>query len=205
MLRVTSKIRAPYGGTFWVRDPITQKEYEGGTFENLFNRVCAGRAANGIPMGLDFEDEVESWVCANQPSECSQALPGQFKLKSSIGLWDVVRGTASLLNHKAQGSPLVSQDEANRRAAICSKCPANVQMTLPCHRCMSSLENVAHYVSNAGSTPYDDQMRSCGICGCWTKTAVWVELGVQCVAVTQSMRDQFKVTRSLWNCWKNCD
>jgi hypothetical protein len=170
----------------------------------VINRATAYRRANSIPIGLDFEEEIESQVCQRYPSECEVSKRALGIGLVAPGLWDVVRGTAVMINHKAHDSQLVPQEEANRRAQICFNCPLRSQMTLPCSRCMSALENVVNAITGSHGTPFDEKLSACAICKCYISASVWLPLETQCVGVSDDMRERFGFARESFNCWKNC-
>lgn len=197
---ITSMVRSPYGGMYHWRDPITGVEVKGTTGDMLYQNAVAERLANGVPMGLEFWDSVMADVCRDYPTECSNVDPTQIR-KRGWSMGDIVRGTLVMMNHKLNGSQLVSQEEANRRAQICSTCPHAAFFTKPCTGLCRELSNLLGSTGNK-STPYDNDLRACNICGCWTKVAVWFPLETQCVGVTEEMKTQFA---GVSNCWKQCE
>jgi hypothetical protein len=196
-MRIISQI--PYGGSFLWRDPLTRQEVRGTTFEQLMHFAYQERKANGVPVGLDFEQEVERDICANYPDDCENVPPGTRR-KSHWSMGEIVRGTMTFARHKLTGSQLVAQATANERAAICASCPQAVFFSKPCAGLCSELVNV---LSGTGSksTPYDHDLRACGICGCWTRVAVWFPLDTQCPDVNEEMAKQFAAVP---RCWKQC-
>lgn len=197
---ITSMIRSPRGGIYFWRDPITGVELQATTGDMLYDRAVAERTANGVPMGLEFWDSVMADVCRDYPDECSNVDPNQPRRRGwSMG--DIVRGTLVMMNHKLNGSELVSQEEATRRAGICAVCPHAAYFSKPCTGLCRDLANLLGSTGQK-STPYDNDLRACGICGCWTKVSVWFPLETQCVGVTDEMKAQFKVTS---RCWKQCE
>lgn len=173
-------------------------------FNNLYDRAVAYRRSNSIPIGLDFEDEIESAVCEKYPQECEVNRRTLGVPNIAPGLYDVVRGSVVMMNHKAHGSQLVEQEEANRRAQICFNCPLRAQMTLPCSRCISALENVVQIITGSHSTPHDERLSACGICKCFIAASVWLPLETQCIGVDPEMREKFAFAKEHFNCWKNC-
>jgi len=202
--RLVSRIRMPHGGLFYIEDPLTKRPIEGTTFEMLINKAMAYRKANSIPIGLDFEEEVECQVCERYPQECEISKRAMGMPTTAPGLYDVVRGTAVMINHKAHGSQLVDQTEANRRAEICFRCPLRVQMTLPCARCISALENVVQVITGSHGTPFDERLSACAICKCYISASVWLPLETQCVGVNEEMREKFDFAKQHFSCWKAC-
>lgn len=202
--RLMSRVLMPHGGMFHIEDPLTKYPLEGTTFGMLYDRAVSYRRSNSIPIGLDYEDEIECKVCERYPDECEISKRGLGIPLVAPGLYDVVRGSMVMINHKAHESQLVDQAEAERRAAICSKCPFKAQMTLPCARCLSALENVVLAITGAHHTQYDERLAACGVCKCYISASVWLPLETQCVGVSDEMRERFAFAKESFNCWKNC-
>lgn len=197
---LTSMVRSPYGGVYVWRDPLTGVEVKGTTGQMLYDNVIAERTANGAPKGLELWDEVMRDICRDYPDECSNVDPNQVRRRGwSMG--DIVRGTMVMMNHKLNGSQLVDQEEATRRARICASCPQAAYFSKPCTGLCRELVNLLGSTESR-STPYDHDLRACNVCGCWSKVAVWFPLETQCVGVTEEMKAQFRTTV---NCWKRCD
>ena len=163
--RLTSLCRAPYGGLYVWRDPITGIEVKGTTGDMLYSNAVAQRNANSVPMGLEFWDSVMSDLCRDYPNECSNVDPNQVR-RRPWAMGDIVRGTLVMMNHKLTGSQLVSQEEANRRAKICASCPHAAYFSKPCTGLCRELSNLLMSIGNR-TTPYDHDLRACNICGCW--------------------------------------
>ena len=202
--RLVSKINSPHGGGFWINDPLTGNEIHGTTFEMVLNRARDKRRANSIPIGLEFDDEIEEVCCNKYPQECEVNKRTLGIPSVSPGLYDVARASAIMIKHKVSDSDLVSQEEANRRAQICRNCPFRAQMTLPCSRCFSALENVVGWITGSRGTPYDEKLSACGICKCYLSASVWLPLSTQCLAITDEMKEKFAFAREISGCWKTC-
>ncbi len=198
-IALTSMVKTPYGGQYHWKDPITGVTVSGTTGDMLYNNAVLERIANGVPMGLEFWDSVMTDVCKDYPQECSNVDPTRVRQRG-WGMMDIVRGSLVMMNHKLNGSELVSQEEATRRASICATCPQSAYFSKPCTGLCRDLANLLSATGNK-STPYDHDLRACNICGCWTKVAVWFPLETQCVGVTDDMKEQFK---SISGCWKTC-
>lgn len=198
-MTLTSHIRPPYGGIYVWRDPLTRQEVKGTNFDVLLRLAYEQRRANGAPIGLDFEKEIENDICRSYPDECENVPPGARR-KSHWSMGEIVRGTMTFARQRATGAQLVDAPLANKRASICATCPQAVYFSKPCAGLCAELVNV---LSGTGgkSTPYDNDLRACGICGCWTRVAVWFPLDVQCADVNAEMQKQFEAVPG---CWKQC-
>lgn len=90
----------------------------------------------------------------------------------------------SLKNYLLTGGHLVSQEEANRRAAICVACHNNVACATArpskgvCRSCGRFVEDVAIRLAKAAllqgrQTPQNAALKCCGICGCDNQLQIW--------------------------------
>ena len=204
-----SRIRSPYGGILYWVDPISKAEVKGTTYEMLMANAIAERKANGIPIGLEFEAEVEEALCRDYPQECMGADPRMPRART-LDFDTVLRGTKVLLAVAVEQakhllglaeSPLVEQTSADYRAMTCAKCEMNRSYQQGCTRCQDILKLVRQ-IKGTRSTPYDSQLKACQICGCSTEAHVWVRLDLLAKGVDDEMRAKFKVMGDLAHCWK---
>jgi hypothetical protein len=54
-------------------------------------------------------------------------------------------------------------------------------------------------VTGSAETPYDPNLKSCSVCGCYLRVAIWVPLDLQQQVLSPEQQDQF---RRVPNCWK---
>jgi hypothetical protein len=202
--RIITRINSPHGGDVLLYDPLTNFEIHGTTFNMAYDRLCNYRRSNGHPIGLDFPEQIEEQFCNRYPNECEVNRRTLGVPLAAPGLYDVARASAIMIKHKINDSELVSQDEANRRAQICRNCPLRAQMTLPCSRCFSALENVVGWITGARGTPYDEKMSACGVCSCYISASVWLPLSTQCLAISDDMKERFAFAKEMFGCWKEC-
>lgn len=195
-LRLVSETQVPYGGGYTITDPMTNVQVYGTTFKMVCDRIRDARKANSVPIGLGFEDEVESWICAKYAVECfdSNAIkPRQLSLS------DIVAGSRVMLSHWWNGRKIVSREEAERRGAICVSCPMNVKFSKPCNGMCPELSEVVSGITNAQGTRFDVSLHSCSLCGCHLQSAIWVPLELQTAVLTDKQVEQFE---SIPECWK---
>jgi hypothetical protein len=191
----------PHGGGWRITDPMTGVSVFGILFDQLVRKMKDVRRANGIPIGIEFEDEVEKWCCESKPDECQETDP-EWPVVRPLDLGDIVRGSAVMMAHKLAGSPLVTRQEAERRAQICLGCKFNQNFAKPCSGICQELLNVVNSVTGHVGTQYDSQLHACGVCKCFLQASIWLPLDIQCKGVTDKQRAQFK---NVPNCWKQCD
>jgi hypothetical protein len=194
----------PYGGIFDLNLPEKGIVGKGTQFQSLCNDIRRYRKANAIPIGLGFEDEVEREVCAKYPAECNETdirIPDRNR---RCTFDDVILGTKVMVRLKLSGNKLVSHEEANRRAKICSTCPNNITPALPCGGVCGELANVINAIVGGNGTPFDPKLNSCAICCCYLSASVWVPLEVQTPDLPDLYKLQFQTAKEMCGCWKEC-
>lgn len=203
-LRLIHKQRIPYDAPFVMDDKASGFVGQGINFETLVANVQKFRRANEIPIGLGFESELEAAVCAKYPSECKETdinLPP--KTAPRLRLKDVILGTKvmlSLIGARLVGNnPIVSEEEAARRANICAGCKFNVKYPLPCGGFCGELRDLVHSIVGNRKSHRDDELGACGICGCELKSSVWVVREIQFDPLPENLKNQF---RGIEWCWK---
>jgi hypothetical protein len=173
------------------------------TWDQLMAKATAARRANGVPIGVDFENEVEQWAVLAHPDEVEVWDPDMPK-KVRLGLDDIIHGMRVIVALKMAGSPLVSREEAERRAGICARCYMNQGFSRPCATC-GGLEDLVRALVGAQGTSQDDKLHACGICHCLNKAQVWLPLDILAKGVTDQMKTQFSKMAELTGCWKQVD
>jgi len=187
----------PYGGLWKLNRPDLGIVGEGYVFDILVENCKKWRQSNGLPIGLGFSQEVEAACCADKPDHCKPCSP---KLAPrTLGFSDVMTGTASMFSFMVAGKPLVTGAEAERRAAICSKCPFNVAFKTPCAGICESLKRMVRAIVGKATTSQDASLRSCHVCGCFLQSAVWLPLDLQIKPLTEKQKATLV---SIPHCWK---
>ena len=192
----------PHGGKWWFVYPDTGHTITGRNHDDIMAEAKAHANANNLPIGLLFEDQVEDWICQAMPNACVDCDDGKPIRVPHLTMGDVERGTKVALRHWMNNRELVSEEEANRRAVVCVKCPYNRSFAKPCGGLCGFLKDVVRSLIGAKGTKHDGKLHACGICHCWLASAIWVPLNIQCPDVTSEMKELF---HKLSNCWKRCD
>jgi len=172
---------------------------QGYLFEVIANRCRDWRRANGVPIGLGFEDELEQALCRQHPSACETDDPREPIQPRRLNYRDVLVGTQVMASFIAKGMPVVDQAEAERRAAICANCIANQDFGRPCSGICGKLEEIVTKIVGGKHTSKDDSLNSCVICGCYLKAAVWMDRETQWKPLSEHQKIQFE---QIPNCWK---
>jgi hypothetical protein len=188
---------------------------KGPSFKGLLTAVSQYRMANGLPVPANIRRLVEEQICLameqdGEGEECGRcAYLSEEDSKNPPALRDWKHGPGSLLNfgraaavvvgEMAVGEPVcVSKEEAERRAAVCSQCPHNVNI-VNCWGC-GELGKVFRAIQGGLETSLDARLESCDRCGCALKTKVWITDD----ALTKVEREQGITGAEFpgW-CWRN--
>lgn len=109
-----------------------------------------------------------------QPS--SSRLPSRV-VSVAADIKRAAQGTAVVLDWLTSGGAPVSQELANKRAAICVSCPKNVEgswyTVAPAELIRSTLSARSDLKL---ATPSDDRLKSCDVCKCLMPLKVWTPL-----------------------------
>ena len=150
------------------------------TFDSLLGKVLAHRKNMNYPLVSEgyntLSDEVQDYICwslnpVDQVANCQMG----FTTVTSVN-WQVVAKFLRTMGSwfMSHGFSPAPQEEADRRALICSTCPLNVGLS-GCGPCALTLQGIRAALLKR-STPYDAQLSACGICGCDNALSVHVPL-----------------------------
>lgn len=131
------------------------------------------RRANNLPIPADFASRAEDQLCGElPPTWCKQS--GGSTVDTGFSLGDVVDWIKAVANRFVSGQPLVSQEEANRRARICVQCPLNIDAG-GCGSCSKAVSFLTPGMASR-STPYDSDLKNCAICKCFNRVQAFFPL-----------------------------
>jgi len=146
----------------------------------LIPMVAAHLRANNLPAMLDPEEDIDSYICAAMSERqrgkrctfCSgETRPEHVKIgvNDALGFVDFVT---------KNGWSFVTPEEAERRASICASCPWNLPLAQHCPTCEAAklLVEGAHKISGSRTTSHDRALKNCGVCGCFLKVKVHVQM-----------------------------
>lgn len=179
--------------------PETRVTVRGGDYYDLFLKVKQHRVANNIPLGAQWQDEVEDQLCrALPPGFCKQTDPNRDKVNvmTRVTWTDIEHGTSVMVNWALAGLPYVDQALAEERADICTRCFYNVQIQERCGGC-GALVNLVHRAIGGRKTASDPLLRSCAVCKCSNAVQVHFPIDQLAKGVPPEMLKQFPD----W-CWK---
>jgi len=141
-------------------------------------------------------EEMEDQLCRRLSGEWCVGGDGNTFINTRFTLHDFLRGTRVLGSFVLNGQ-VVSQETADARALICSRCFANVRVP-GCASC-TGMANAVAEVKGKKHTRYDPQLQVCGVCHCSNEAQVWIPTEHLAKGVTPEMMEQY---RQIPECWK---
>lgn len=142
-------------------------------FPTLIEAIKKHLDANDIPIRVELEREIHEFSCQKVPDSCEEL---DEKSGEKIKLWYLAKKFfTAVISAATQG--LVSQDEAERRALICSTCPHNGGSSL--NLCTGGC-HTAKFVKEAAEalstkhTSLDNRLNTCTRCECSLRLKIWI-------------------------------
>ena len=124
--------------------------------------------ANQREIPASLETDMQDQICKTlPPGWCLYDDPARPRPTVSLSWNDVASGVKTFAKWITGGMKFVDQKEADRRAAICSRCYLNVNV----QGCSGCQEIVQEVVRNRKSK-YDAALRTCAVCRCFLKAKV---------------------------------
>jgi hypothetical protein len=182
MLTIADKNKAlPRGSKY--KDPHSGMDFPHSglhiySWESLLRQIKTHRIACDGDLDIGWEMRVEHEFCEQNPSIRSIHYAPSKDLTITVG--DMSRFGYSLKTHILNGAKNVPQEEANRRAEICMKCPMRIESGI-CSGCNNLLSFFDGVIFGKKSTPYDDRLGNCGVCKCYNKISVHWPLEAQSI------------------------
>ncbi len=178
------------------------------SLEELFKRVKQHYQDNDIPLPDDWQDRVEDQLCKKLPAgwcnyEAGESGVGFQPNLSGEKILKGIQSLSSMALSAAKGEEVfVSQEEANKRAEICSRCFYNMPSNF-CSGCGigQAITSLVAKVRGGRKTDSDSSLQSCGICGCKNEAIVHVNRNL----LLKGEKNETTSARPDW-CWvKNPD
>ena len=124
----------------------------------------------------DLSSQIENALCARLAGNAN-CVPCS-KAKQVLGFNSIVRWVKAMYHFAKENKfELVAQDEAERRAEICAKCPLQIS-TSGCWGC-KGIAGMLPAIAGARKTSFDAQLKACGVCGCYNAVSVHLPLAAQ--------------------------
>lgn len=206
----TPEANIPLRG-FFALQPETGRVINAPTISMMVSEVLKYRSANNLPIEKNIRRQVEIQICATMhPDEAARLCeflddndannPAHLRRRSS-GVEDLEnfgKAVKAVMESAAKGTTLhVSQEEADRRGAICGSCPKNIPIA-SCSGC-GTLGSIYRSITSRQSSSYDYLLRACDVCGCDNKTQVHFTAEVLKLAAE---KQGFKAAEFPEWCWK---
>jgi hypothetical protein len=177
------------------------------SIEDLFRKVEAHYKDNAIPLPSDWKDRVEDQICRRLPAGwCNYSGEKYVGFQPQLSAETILKGIKSLSAMAlaaVKGEEVwVDQNEANKRAEICSRCFYNMSSNF-CGGCATgqAIREMVSKVKGSRSTPSDANLQSCGVCGCKNEAIVHVNRNL----LLTGEKSETTARRPDW-CWvKNPD
>lgn len=158
---------------YWVPIEETKTAFISYGWNELVRMVSAHLKGNGIHVPADLNLEMMARFCeltkspACAPDDPYATERQSFMRKSQRFL----RAMDDAVMHGG----LVSQEEANRRAALCAQCPKNDKASFSfCLGCSAQTAAAKLAKMTLGwATPLDDKLKVCKICECSLVLKIW--------------------------------
>jgi hypothetical protein len=196
MLRLSNRSHVPTGG-FRYTQPESGLQIDANSFDQLMVRIKEHRDANGYPININIEAEVEDQVCRNTTTGQWCREIDEEPAPRSYRVNEVLRFSRMLANKFIKGGERVEQATANARAAICAGCPDN-NVVHGCDGCGAGvIQTAIRRVTGAGVTPYDSELKTCRWCGCFNAAQVWFPLEILKDNMSEEIHDSLPE-----HCWK---
>lgn len=169
---------------------------------NWFANIQAHRVANNLPE-ISLE-QAEAQLCETlPPGWCTHSLPEQRSrpwVNTRLRWRDIVEGTKAYIALMVSGFQTVSQEEADRRAAICSGCFLKITPQ-GCGSCVKLSRIIVMDIAGK-KTQHDSFIanQACGACACPLQPIVHFPL-----ALLERADNDAKQTAFTSFCWRKKD
>lgn len=200
-MRFRNTQAVPPSGYSWIDPDIPSPPINRRNYDQWIQAIADFRAANNLSPITPEQAEDQNCkrldhkaaVVFCQGAEIDQCVDG-VRLHAT----DIARGTRTILAFKLAGSPLVSQGEADRRAAICATCYMNTTYRMPCAGMCGELLEVVTAIVGGAKTSNHDNLHACAACRCSLPAKVWIPKEI----LTKSDNAEIKANYSP-QCWMN--
>lgn len=159
------------------------------------SKIKEHRRANELPIEPNLMAIAEDQLCSTLPPElCTHAHESTW-VNRRFTLGDLRDGMKAFASLMAGGFQFVSQEEADRRAYICSSDVQFNKNVIGCGTCHKIAGMVVGDVAKR-KTKYDDKLKACMICGC--VNAVQVHFPMSALDTTDTPEKQAAYPSFCW-------
>jgi hypothetical protein len=183
---LSNLLHIPPGGWKYTQED-SDLNITGGDYYHLRENVRKHRQINSFFAGPDLDNEIQTQICTKLPPNaravfcrpCQSLGPGR-----SVDLEDV-RHFLAVAGQWMKKREFVSQAEADTRAEICASCPKNIAIA-GCRTCRGLIKHTLDLIGQK-STPFDDKLGACEVCGCGNQAQVHLPLEALKKGITKKM------------------
>ena len=147
------------------KDPDTEREFIALSKNSLMDRITVYRAQNNLEPIEQLSFVLENYWCS-LPENYGKCVPVGTLQRGLLGY---VKGGIALLKNIIYSS-YVTQEEAEKRAAICVQCPYNIFPDKDGF--IKWADEIAYHSIGGRKTSLDDKLGNCEICTCVNKAKV---------------------------------
>lgn len=147
------------------KDPDTGREFEEISKSVLMDRIAAYRSQNNLEEIEGLSVVLENYWCGLAENQ-GRCVPARLER----GFMGYLQGGIALLKNVMYGK-VVRQEEADRRAGICVKCPYNVFPDKGPF--MKWSDDAALAMVGDRRSKFHDRLGNCGVCSCVMKAKVF--------------------------------
>jgi|TARA_Y100000289_G_C3929123_1_gene155331 hypothetical protein len=151
---------------------LTNVTIKSSSYNELVNEVKLNLKINNFDIPDNLEEDIQHQICQNSPNTyCKNSTSLVYRPM------DVYNGTSAFVHMMRKGKKsFVNIEKAEERAEICSKCPLNVQNP-GCWSC-KGFQHIVDKVTKGRKTKLDNELKVCGICKCFIKAMVHVDVEI---------------------------
>lgn len=118
MTTITHRNAVPPGGGWIYIQPESGLAFKHPDLNRVKEMVKAHRKANNYPIGINFNQEIEDWICTSRPELCSENTP----LAELTFFQRVSKFAAASINWAASGFRVTTAEQYHQRLSICQAC-----------------------------------------------------------------------------------
>lgn len=157
------------GNQFGCYVPETDTWIFFGSFSGLAEKLREHLIVNQLPVPADIDTTLAVMICQHTDPTWKGCREAAAPKVNFVTWGQAKRWLKTMLNY-ARDRALVEQEEAERRAAICLQCRLRVpQAECKTGGCGGSVAGFLTQLAINRSTPHDDALGACGVCGCILK------------------------------------
>lgn len=140
-----------------------------GSPQNIVQEIASVQIKNGV-----YSSHEDIWGycngvwCERDPDRC---IKSDFTASTKTMSSKLLTFAYALKSLVMNGLKPVNQNDADRRALICSQCPANKSVE-SCSSCLATVKLISKSLIGTRNTRYDRKLKHCGVCGCDLKMKV---------------------------------